>query len=207
MMATARKQPQQPSQTSSLSFANERRPPIKPAAAKGAQLLVKLCRLRKGMPDPHAFVLAIAYVLNEYSDDVIKYIVDPAHGLPGSLKFPLEIADVQRACSSRELTLSVKSMKRPSPSSKAWLGIQIEKRRSLPLGKKDDDDGYVTILQCDYDGPTIKAGVRHGDRISREVYRQLCDRVDSLKPGDHVKLRVLRVDQELEFEVILGEFQ
>jgi hypothetical protein len=98
MMATAHKQPQQPSQTSSLSFANERRPPIKPAAAKGAQLLVKLCRLRKGMPDPHAFVLAIAYVLNQYSDDVINYAVDPVDGLPGSLKYPLEIADVHAAC-------------------------------------------------------------------------------------------------------------
>ena len=93
------------------------------AAAEGAHTLVKLCRLRKDISDVPMFVTAIAYVLNHYPPEVIDYVTDPARGLPSTLKFPLEIADVERACKSRvfELAMSrpvVRPFGAPPPSSR-----------------------------------------------------------------------------------------
>jgi hypothetical protein len=68
------------------------------AAAEGAQALVKRCRLRKDIPDPGEFWLAVAYVLNQYDAEIVRLVMDPFTGLPGHLKYPLEIADVKRAC-------------------------------------------------------------------------------------------------------------
>jgi hypothetical protein len=72
-------------------------PPISLAAAKGAQLLFKLCRRRKDIPDPRAFVFSVAYALNNYPEEVICEVTDPNTGLPGTLRYPLEIADVRKA--------------------------------------------------------------------------------------------------------------
>src|SRR5262249_5482681 len=87
-----------PTSSSSSSSA----PPVSLAAAKGAQQLFRLCRKRKDVASPREFVFAVAYVLNRYSDDIIREVTDPATGLPGTLKFPLEIADVKRACEAQE---------------------------------------------------------------------------------------------------------
>jgi hypothetical protein len=72
------------------------------AAAEGALALVRRCRVRKGI-DGREFWLAIAYVLNHYDPEIIKKVIDPFSGLPGRLKYPLEIADVKAAC-EREMT-------------------------------------------------------------------------------------------------------
>jgi len=45
----------------------------------------------------------MAYVLDQYDPAIIKYVSDPFTGLPGSLRFPLEIADVRRACDAEKL--------------------------------------------------------------------------------------------------------
>jgi hypothetical protein len=68
------------------------------AAAEGAQALVNRCRLRRDIPDPREFWLALAYVLDQYDPTIIRHVTDPFTGLPGRLKYPLEIADVRRAC-------------------------------------------------------------------------------------------------------------
>jgi hypothetical protein len=62
-------------------------------------MLIKLCRLRRDVAGAE-FWLAIAYVLNQYDSDIIKKVTDPATGLPGRLRYPLEIADVKTACDS-----------------------------------------------------------------------------------------------------------
>ena len=72
------------------------------AAAEGALALVRRCRVRKGI-DGREFWLAIAYVLDHYDPDIINKVIDPFSGLPGRLKYPLEIADVKAAC-EREMT-------------------------------------------------------------------------------------------------------
>jgi hypothetical protein len=85
-------------QSRMLSTSSPAGPAISHAALKGTALLFKLCRYRKDIPDPRQFVFAIAYVLNDYPEDVIRRVTDPITGLPGRLKYPLEIADVKRAC-------------------------------------------------------------------------------------------------------------
>jgi hypothetical protein len=52
-----------------------------------------------------AFVVAIAYELNRFSDEVISHVTDPHTGLPGKLKYPLEIADVKKACDAHQESL------------------------------------------------------------------------------------------------------
>jgi hypothetical protein len=62
-----------------------------------------LCRTRRDIGDARQFVLAIAYLLNDYSDQIIQEVSDPKTGLPGSLRYPLEIADVKRACEAAKM--------------------------------------------------------------------------------------------------------
>jgi hypothetical protein len=87
-------QPDNSAAISSSNYAGR----ISLAAAEGAQALVNRCRLRKNIPDPKEFWLAIAYVLDQYDPAIIRQVTDPYTGLPGSLRFPLEIADVRGAC-------------------------------------------------------------------------------------------------------------
>lgn len=62
-------------------------------------MLIKLCRLRRDVAGTE-FWLALAYVLNHYDAEIIRLVTDPITGLPGRLKYPLEIADVKTACDS-----------------------------------------------------------------------------------------------------------
>jgi hypothetical protein len=72
-------------------------------AAKGAQLLVNLCRTQRDIADPRPFVAAVAHVLNGYPPEVVREVTDPKTGLPGKLRYPLEIADVKRACEDKSI--------------------------------------------------------------------------------------------------------
>jgi hypothetical protein len=72
--------------------------PISVPAAEGAQALFSRCRLRKDIGDAREFWLAIAYVLDQYDPEIIRHVTDPFTGLPGRLRYPLEIADVRSAC-------------------------------------------------------------------------------------------------------------
>jgi hypothetical protein len=83
------------------------RRPISLAAVKGTQLLVKSCRLRKNLPDPRQFIFDIADALNAYSEEVITDATHLVDGLPGSLQFPLEIADVKKACDHAGMVLQL----------------------------------------------------------------------------------------------------
>jgi hypothetical protein len=73
---------------------------------------VTLCRVRRDIRDARQFVLALAYVLNDYSDKVIREVTDPATGLPGSLRYPLEIADVVKACQAVQSRLAMREFAR-----------------------------------------------------------------------------------------------
>jgi len=61
-------------------------------------MLVNLCRIPRSVADGKEFYLAIAFVLNHYDAEIIRLVTDPLTGLPGRLRYPLEIADVKRAC-------------------------------------------------------------------------------------------------------------
>jgi hypothetical protein len=200
-MWTARKQPQEPSPTSSLHFANERKLP-KPTAARAARILVNLCRLRKGMPSPSAFVFAIAYVLNQYSDDVINYVVDPVDGLPGSLKYPLEIADVQKTCELRVRALATETWSRRAPF-EAPSPSQTERAPSLGIEFSNGiGQSFLWIVRCE--GSASKAGVMVNDRVTKETRRRIAERMKTAKPGDHIELPVLRGGQDLVIDIVLG---
>jgi hypothetical protein len=101
---------------------------VLPAAVEGTQLLFKLCRRRKDIDDPRQFVFAIAYVLNGYSEEVIRFVTDPMTGLPGSLRYPLEVADVQRACAARQATLAFEEKWRREDAARAAAAAEQEAR-------------------------------------------------------------------------------
>jgi hypothetical protein len=60
--------------------------------------------VRKDIGDPREFVLAVAWVPNKYSEEIIRNVTDPAVGLPGRLRYPLEIADVEKACFAAKIS-------------------------------------------------------------------------------------------------------
>jgi hypothetical protein len=93
-------------QQQKLGNSSERQIPISEAAVNGTELLAKFCRFRKDIPDMRVFVFAITYVLNGHSDEVIRWVTDPAKSPLGRLRYPLEVADVRRACEERQATLA-----------------------------------------------------------------------------------------------------
>jgi hypothetical protein len=116
-------------------------PPVSLAAAKGAALLMRLCRIRKDI-DGVALAMAVAYALHPWSDEVINYVTDPVTGLPGRLEYPLEVANVVSACERRHAELAMEETRRrenaaagvaaaappPPPPEIKWLPI-LEKLR------------------------------------------------------------------------------
>jgi hypothetical protein len=184
----------------SLSSSAGSGPSISVAAAEGARRLINLCPKRKDV-DPREFVLSLAYVLHPYSDDVISYVTDPRTGVPAK-RYPLQISDVVEACARRQSQLALEEeMRRPRTANaqawprRGWLGMQF----SRPLGRKS-----VHAITCDAGGPAECTGVRTGDLISNDALRALGARRDELKAGDVVTLSVLRLQQELSFEIVAG---
>lgn len=82
----------------------------------------------------------------------------------------------------------------------AWLGVGIA----------DTDDG-VLVSELAEDSPAADAGIEVGDLIVSlddtpvESARQLVEVVQSYSAGDTVTVTVLRGDEEIAFDVILGE--
>jgi hypothetical protein len=166
-------------------------------------MLVKLCRLREVVPDPSAFVFAIAYVLNQYSDDVINYVVDPVEGLPGSLKYPLEIADVKKACQLRAGALAMKAWSRRAPF-EAPSPSRTEQAPSLGIEFSNGiGQSLLWIVRCE--GSALKAGVMVNDRVTKETRCRINERMKTAKPGEHIEVPVLRGGQELVIDVVLAE--
>jgi hypothetical protein len=122
------------------------------AAAEGAQALVNRCRLRKDIPDPREFWLAIAYVLNKYDPVVIRIVTDPVTGLPGRLRYPLEIADVCNACE----TAMVPSMLRQQREServaaeaeRERAAAELDERRRREVERANAEPAWPPIAAC-----------------------------------------------------------
>jgi S1-C subfamily serine protease len=86
------------------------------------------------------------------------------------------------------------------PAKKGFFGIQIRKQES----------GSLVITGIVDGGPASKAGLRPGDTLLKVGGLKADDLattvrfIASLKPGEKVKVRVLRADQEKEIEVTVG---
>jgi hypothetical protein len=92
-------------------------------AFEGAQRLIELCKKPRDVADKRQFFLAIVYILNDYSDDVIRDVTDPLKGLPGSLKYPLALADVTRECGMAKLKYA---------STDEWFGVRTPPPAQTP---------------------------------------------------------------------------
>jgi hypothetical protein len=198
--AAARNMQQQKSPPSSSNCALSN-PPIRLAAAsRGTETLIKLCRLRKDIPDERTFIFAVAYALNQHTDDVIAYVTDPVLGLPDSLRFPLEIVDVQKACEPRLAVLAMeKGMAReraaphPTQLRRPWHGLTFSNGFGQHL---------CWVIRCE--GPALEAGIKTNDRVTREDRQRIALRLQKAKPGDRIQVPMMRGDQPLTFEVVLS---
>ena len=95
----------------------------------------------------------------------------------------------------------------------AYAGLEIEKPKELPephLGAMaEDKDGKLTISAVEANSPARHAGLAAQDEIkaldgAKVDAKTLNETLASKKPGDKVKLNVVRADKDLEVEVVLG---
>ena len=66
-------------------------------AAERAALMFG-CYRKGDANDPETYTAAIAAILAEYSTEVIKHVTDPRTGLPRTMKFMPNVAEVAEAC-------------------------------------------------------------------------------------------------------------
>ena len=95
----------------------------------------------------------------------------------------------------------------------AYAGLEIEKPKELPephLGAiAEDRDGKLIISAVEANSPARQAGLAAQDEIkaldgAKVDAKTLNETLASNKPGDKVKLNVVRADKDLEVEVVLG---
>jgi len=83
-----------------------------------------------------------------------------------------------------------------------YIGVQV---------KKHHDDKGATVQAVIDDGPAAKAGLKADDVITKidgkefETLEEFVQKVRSSKPGDKIKLTVMRDGKEKEIEVTAGE--
>ena len=95
----------------------------------------------------------------------------------------------------------------------AGLKLRSEERRraNLSFSLARDAYGVLVVGSVDADGPAAQAGLRVGDAIllwnGGEVPRRLGRWISEQKPGDLLKLRIRRDEQELSLEFRIGEIK
>lgn len=77
-------------------------------AAKRALILFG-CYRKGDANDPETYTAAITAVLAEYSPEVIQRVTDPRTGLPRTMKFMPNVAEVSEACENAKLFLAAEA--------------------------------------------------------------------------------------------------
>ncbi len=81
----------------------------------------------------------------------------------------------------------------------------------MGIATEDREEGGVVVKVVGDDTPAAKAGLMEGDVIKEmngakiEDTKGFTSSIKERKPGDKVKLKILRDDEEMQIEVELGE--
>ena len=85
--------------------------------------------------DPDGFKTQLGAVLEQYPDEVIKYVCDPRTGIQRRSKFPPTISEMVEACDSQREFLAKQAAPRPA----------FKERKPEPL-LRDRPQGYLATI-------------------------------------------------------------
>lgn len=120
------------------------------------------CYRREDAAQAETMLDAVAAVLAEYPEEVIRHVTDPRTGLPGRMKFPPAVAEVREAC---ELAMGPIKAREERDRRQSAAAVQIAERERLEEFYRNAPKVDLRERHAEYfDG---RAGVEKPDEARR----------------------------------------